>query len=115
VDTFAPLIADALKPVKKFEARLRDCGFFPNPRHARVGWVGVSPEDSFRAVANAVRGAIKEANVTFDENEFRPHLTLMRIRDPWPPACIETFHGALRGYQSDPFTIDRVILFISQL
>src|SRR5437870_1079640 len=28
---------------KAFEASLRGCGFFPNRRHARVGWVGAEP------------------------------------------------------------------------
>jgi len=115
VAKFVPAVERALKNVKKFEAQLKDCGFFPNPRHARVGWAGVAPEESFRVVANAVRGALKESGVGFDEKEFRPHLTMMRIRDPWPPACIETFHSALRGHQSAPFTVERVTLFASKL
>ena len=101
--------------VKKFDARLKGCGFFPNPRHARVGWAGVEPPQSFIAIANTVRGAIRECGLEFDQNEFRPHLTVMRIRDPWPPACIETFHGALRNYESAPFPIDQITLFSSQL
>jgi len=75
----------------------------------------VAPPGSFIAIANTVRGAIKECGLVFDQNEFRPHLTIMRIRDPWPPACIETFCGALRDYQSAPFPIDRITLFSSQL
>ena len=108
-------IEQSLRVVPGFEARVKDCGFFPNPRHARVGWAGVTPEQSFRAVAAAVRGAIKECGLTFDENEFRPHLTMMRIRDPWPPACIETFHATLRGWESAPFRVDGVTLFVSRL
>jgi 2'-5' RNA ligase len=115
VEKLTPAIERSLKHIKTFNARLKDCGFFPNPRHARVGWAGVTPEDNFRAIAAAVRGALKESGVTFDENEFRPHLTMMRIRDPWPPACIETFHSALRSHESEPFTIDHVTLFSSKL
>src|SRR6185436_15171591 len=77
-----PAVKRSLANVHKFEARLKDCGFFPNPRHARIGWAGVMPEDAFRGVAAAVRGAIKECGLQFDENEFRPHLTMMRVRDP---------------------------------
>jgi 2'-5' RNA ligase len=115
VDTLAPAIETTLESIKAFDARLKDCGFFPNPRHARVGWAGVTPEDNFRAIAAAVRKALKDAGVKFDDNEFRPHLTMMRIRDPWPPACIETFHSALRTHESEPFKIDRVTLFSSKL
>ena len=75
----------------------------------------MAPEESFRAMADAVRGALTESGVTFDSNEFRPHLTMMRIRDPWPPACIETFRSALRNHESAPFTVDRVTLFSSKL
>ena len=34
-----------------FEATFRGCGFFPNRRHARVGWCGVDPDDRFIAIA----------------------------------------------------------------
>src|SRR5205809_7316862 len=37
-----------------FDGTLHGCGFFPNRRHARVGWVGVGPEDRF---VNLARGA----------------------------------------------------------
>jgi len=115
VDNLSSVIEKSLEDVKAFDARLKDCGFFPNPRHARVGWAGVTPEDNFRAIAANVRNALKKAGVKFDENEFRPHLTMMRIRDPWPPACIETFHSALRTHESEPFRIDHVTLYSRKL
>lgn len=115
IGKLTPVVERSLKNVRRFEARLKDCGFFPNPRHARIGWAGVTPEESFRNVAATVRNALNESGVQFDQNEFRPHLTMMRIRDPWPPACIETFRGALRNHESAPFTIDHVTLFASQL
>lgn len=115
VDTLAPLVEKRLAGAKKFEARLHDSGFFPNPRHARVAWVGVTPPEAFRAIADGVRAAVKDAGVVLDGTEFKPHLTLCRIRDVWPPACIEAFNGALRGYESAPFTVDHVTLFASQL
>ena len=58
---------------------------------------------------------LKAAGVTLDRGDFRPHLTLFRIRDLWPPACIEIFNGALRDYKSDPFPVDGVTLFSSEL
>ena len=115
IDTLAPLVERSVATVRQFEGTIAGCGFFPNPRHARVGWVGVRPEASFNAVAKAVRDAVQAAGVTLDRAEFRAHLTLMRIRDPWPPACIETFNGALREYTSTPFAVDRITLYSSLL
>lgn len=115
VERIAPLLTARLAAVARFEATLRGCGFFPNPRHARVGWVGAEPEERFAAIANAVRGAVKEAGVELDRSEFRPHLTMMRMREGWPPMSIETFTKALRAYRSTPFTVDRVTLYESKL
>ena len=115
IDMLAPLVERSVATVKKFEGTLTGCGFFPNPRHARVGWIGVRPEASFNGLAKAVRDAVQQAGVTLDRGEFRAHLTLMRIRDPWPPACIETFNGALRDYISAPFAVERVTLYSSRL
>ncbi len=108
-------LEESLSTVPRFEARLRGSGFFPNPRHARVGWVGAEPGEKFEALAAAVRAGVTAAGVEFERGEFRPHLTLFRIRDPWPPSCIEVFNGALRDYKSDAIPVNDVTLFRSEL
>lgn len=105
----------ALRGVPAFQARLQGCGFFPNPRHARVGWVGLEPEERFREVAAAVRQCVNDAGVKLDSTEFKAHLTLMRIRDRWPPASIDTFFKSLGDYASESFAVDTVILYSSKL
>lgn len=115
VDKLVPHLDERLADVPAFEGRFSDCGFFPNPRHARVAWVGVTPEANFRAVADAVRAGVKEAGVELDRADFKPHLTMARIRDSWPPLCVETYHSTFRGYESAPFAVDRVTLFSSRL
>ena len=100
---------------RSFEASLEGCGFFPNRRHARVGWVGAEPHEQFTALAQCVRVAVSDAGVQLDQNEFRPHLTLMRIRDHWPPLATETFEKALRDFRSATFAVDHVTLYLSRL
>jgi 2'-5' RNA ligase len=115
VDAVTPALTKALQKIPAFEARLRSSGFFPNPRHARVGWIGLQPEENFVTLAQTVREVVQEHGVTLDGGEFKPHLTLMRIRDPWPPASSELFTKTLREYESAPFLVDSVTLFSSQL
>jgi 2'-5' RNA ligase len=98
-----------------FEARLRGCGFFPNARNARVGWAGLDPETSFQVVARSVREVVTTNGVALDHIDFKPHLTLMRMRDSWPPASSELFAKTLRDYESAPFTVRDVTLFESKL
>jgi 2'-5' RNA ligase len=115
VEKLTPLVSEAVAAVPRFDATVQGYGFFPNPRHARVGWVGVEPGERFTELALAVRGAVTAAGIELDRGEFRPHLTLCRIRDRWPPLSIETFCRALRDYQSDSFPVDKVTFFASRL
>lgn len=115
VDAIAPALQTALHPLPRFDARLHGCGFFPNPRRARVGWVGLEPEEPFVRAAAAVREAVTAHGIKLDAAEFRPHLTLMRMRDSWPPASIELFSKSLRDYASTSFPVDAVTLFASRL
>ena len=115
IDKIAPPLASALGAIKTFDAQMNGCGFFPNPRHARVGWVGLQPEASFIDVASAIRGVVKKHGVELDGADFKPHLTLMRIRDRWPPASIDLFTTSLRDFRSAPFAVNDVTLYSSQL
>ena len=115
VEKLAPAIEHALTNISNFEASLSGCGFFPNHRHARVGWIGLQPEEKFTAIAGVVRDAVTKNGVELDRADFRPHLTLMRIRDRWPPSSIDLFNQSLREYRSAPFPVRDVTLFSSQL
>lgn len=115
IERIAPPLTTALGGVPRFEARLHGCGFFPNPRHARVGWAGLEPEQQFVSVARAVREVVTKSGVALDGGDFKPHLTLARVRDPWPPASIELFSKTLRDYTSASFVVAAVTLYSSQL
>jgi RNA 2',3'-cyclic 3'-phosphodiesterase len=108
-------LSSALAAVPRFEGSLRGCGFFPNHRHARVGWIGLQPEQSFAAVARAVREVVAAHGIALDGGEFKPHLTLMRMREGWPPASIELFCRSLKDLQPPPFVVGEVTLFSSEL
>jgi 2'-5' RNA ligase len=105
----------ALATMEHFESGLEGAGFFPNARRARVGWVGLRPEMKFAGIASAVRRIVTNHGVELDGGEFRPHLTLMRMRDPWPPSSIDLFGKTLQSYRSAPFVVDTVTLYSSDL
>ena len=115
IDPLTARLQPALAAIPRFETRLRSCGFFPNPRRARVGWVGVEPETAFASIATAVRDTVQASGVALDGAAFKAHLTLMRIRDPWPPASAGLFSQSLGDYASQPFVLQDVTLFSSQL
>lgn len=104
-----------VRTIGRFDALVRGCGFFPNSRNARVGWMGVEPAETFVSLAGVVRAAVGSCGVTLDSADFKAHMTLCRIRDRWPPACIELFQRAFGDYVSKPFPVTEVTLFSSEL
>ena len=115
VEQLSGPMSTAVAAVPRFEAALRGCGFFPNHRHARVGWIGLQPENAFAAVARAVREVVAAQGIALDGGEFKPHLTLLRMREGWPPASIDLFCRSLKDLQSPPFAVSAVTLFSSEL
>ena len=115
VAKLAPQLEETLRDIPRFEAVLRGSGLFPNPRRARVGWVGLEPAAPFIETANRIREVLERNDIELDRADFKPHLTLMRIRDRWPPASIEMFERALRDYKSAPFVTDTITLYSSRL
>lgn len=115
IETIDQPLKDALAKIEAFEANLVGCGFFPNPRHARVGWIGLDPQERFVQIANAVRDVVTKYGIALDGGDFKPHLTMLRVRDPWPPASIDLFCKSLKDYKSATFTVDAVTLYSSQL
>jgi 2'-5' RNA ligase len=115
VTTLVPALTEQLRTIPSFDATLDGAGFFPNPRHARVGWVGLLPEQNFAAIARTVRHAVTQLGVTLDRADFKPHLTMMRMRDGWPPSSIDLFTRTLSHYRSATFPVDHVTLYSSEL
>ena len=115
IDAISAPLTSQLGTVPAFKARLRGCGFCPNARRARVGWIGIEPQEQFCKVAHVVRDVVTRAGVSLDRADFRPHLTMMRMRESWPPASIAMFEGACRDYVSEEFLLDQVTLYSSQL
>lgn len=115
IGRIVPTLESKLRGFSPFEAVLAGCGFFPNARRARVGWIGLEPAQPFADIAHTVREGVTSSGVVLDRADFRPHLTLMRIRDTWPPASIDMFERTLRDYRSAPFVVDSVTLYSSRL
>lgn len=53
-------------------------GFFPNPRSARVFWVGIESGPGLSQLAKHVDEALAFLNIPKEDHPFSPHLTLAR-------------------------------------
>ena len=84
----------------------------------RVLGVGFSPSPALEALAGLAHGADaagRRIGVAPEGREFRPHVTLARLRESWPPAAVEAFLREAGACAFPEWTVGRCILYRSQL
>ncbi len=62
-----------------FEISVGGSGAFPNPRRARVLWVGVEAPAELAAVQSSIESAMERLGYPREDRLFSPHLTLGRV------------------------------------
>lgn len=91
--------------------RIDGSGCFPSARRARVAWVGIDDPGSQISELAADLDRDLAARFRPSKRPFTPHLTVARI-DP-PTRVPDGFSSSKR--LSEPFEIDRVVLYESRL
>jgi 2'-5' RNA ligase len=108
-------IAAALERVRgeKFALRLNGAGLFEQ-RNGGALWAAVEPREPVAALAAKVERACVSAGLEPERRAFHPHITLAR----WNRRSAETAKDVLKrngGLASEPFEVDRFILYESRL
>jgi 2'-5' RNA ligase len=114
LETVEGAVRDAATGAAPFETRLTEVGVFPSARRARVVWAGLEDgAGSMAGMAAALDGLLADL-VEPEHRAFTPHLTLARIN---PPRDLSEFAPDLVGSSvaSDPFAVDRLVLYRSHL
>ncbi|MEX1047162.1 MAG: RNA 2',3'-cyclic phosphodiesterase [Actinomycetota bacterium] len=96
---------------KPFESRVTGLGTFPGGKRTRVLWAGLEDASGRFADLAAMLDAALSREFKPEERRFTPHLTVARFNPPEEPG------DALDGmdFQSEPFTVDRLVLYRSHL
>jgi RNA 2',3'-cyclic 3'-phosphodiesterase len=114
LDTVESAVRTAARAAAPVESRLTEVGVFPSERRARVVWAGL--EDGSGALAGTAKGLddLLADLVEPEGRAFTPHLTLARIN---PARDLSEFVPDLVGSSvaSEPFAIDRLVLYRSHL
>jgi 2'-5' RNA ligase len=73
-------IKSALSNVEASSVHLaiRGVGFFPNPKSARVFWIGIEADEALQNLASGIGETLAPLGFERDSGQFRPHLTLAR-------------------------------------
>ncbi len=91
---------------------------FPPRGRPRVLGVGFAPggvAETLEALGSAAEIEARKIGVAPDGKSFHPHVTLGRIRDPWPPAAVEEFARAVGGWTFPAWSVRSCVLYRSRL
>ena len=95
--------------VAPFQIRLQGIGCFGG-RQPRVIWAGAETGDGLDRLAQAHERAARHVGLEPDPRPFKPHVTLARLRGTRPEA-VAAFLGDHGAFSSEPFEVDRFVLF----
>jgi 2'-5' RNA ligase len=108
-------IIDRLSSAKlgpHFQVRFGELGAFPNPRRARILWLGVTRgAERLSDLAVIAEEAARNAGLASEGRGFTPHLTLSRID---PPQTIAPLLAQKHRYEIE-MTVAALILYRSHL
>ena len=111
VDWVSETVAAVAAARGPFDVSLDGLGSFPSARRARVVWVGMTdPSGGLAALAGALQEALAK-EFEPEKRAFAAHLTVARS-DP-PLTLPEEFAATV--LRSDPFPIDRLVIYRSHL
>lgn len=91
---------------------------FPPKGPARVLGVGFDPTPAVEEVSRLARDAEAEARRLGLEEErrpFHPHVTLARLRSPWPPEAVETFRREIAEWSFPAWQARSCVFYESRL
>jgi 2'-5' RNA ligase len=105
-DELADLLADV--SVAPFTVSIAGCGAFGG-RDPHVLWAGVTAGPELDALYRANERAARAAGLEPDPREFRPHVTLARMRRA-RQAQVARFLAENGGVRLEPFPVTRFVL-----
>src|SRR3972149_9024661 len=108
IDKVAAVIEEISKGQAPFEISIKGSGAFPNLKNPRVVWIGV--EDEVNVLSKLQQGLddrIKGLGFEPEDREFRPHLTLGRVKGPRGKERLSAAVSELKGIEIGSFTVDR--------
>ena len=99
----------------EFEFVLAGTDIFKNFRDPRIIWIGIMYSEKLMMLNNIVTDSLRENGFIVEEREFRPHLTLGRIKSIRDTENLKSALERYRDKQIQSVHVSEVILFESIL
>jgi 2'-5' RNA ligase len=100
---------------KPFNIKVYGTGVFPGRKNPRILWVGLEGPDILKRLKDDIEGAMALFGFQKEDNEFRPHLTIGRVRSRKGMINIVSELDNFKEKDFGTISVDRVKLMKSEL
>jgi len=117
-EEFAKEIAPIAASVVPGEIQAGEPAVFPSRGPARVLAVGFHPSPAAQEIerlAGEAEELARRLGLEAERRAFHPHVTLARLRAPWPPAKVEAFRAEVAAWPFPAWTVRSCVLYESRL
>jgi 2'-5' RNA ligase len=112
-------IVTMLKSVCKgsgvFEIVIKGAGVFKNFNDPRVIWIGIETSEKLNHLYESIKSGLKETGISLEERNFKPHLTLGRIKSIPDRDTLKTIIAGYDNLELQKQEVNEVILYESIL
>ncbi|MEE8638452.1 MAG: RNA 2',3'-cyclic phosphodiesterase [Candidatus Margulisiibacteriota bacterium] len=116
LDNLIDLTTRAAAGKGSFKARFEELGTFPEGKSPRVVWVGTAEGgDKLCALAKALEETLSTAGFRKEEREFRPHITIGRIKDKKGVDKLKEKIKSIKDAKFGEVLVDRICIMKSTL
>jgi len=95
-----------------FDLKLSDLDAFPDIQKGRVIWIGVQNSIKLRSLQAECEERIKNLGIELEDREYRPHMTVARIRSP---RNLKDVLSPYQGHRFGVLGVNSVVLYESKL
>jgi len=116
IDPIETAILKAVADFKPLSLAAKGVGVFPGIKRPRVIWIGVSGQAQLLIqLQKSIDQQLTTIGFARENRSFKAHLTIGRVKGRINPGHLADAIGETTGFEPEPFTADRVILYQSDL
>ncbi len=116
VEQIGSAISAAAGGFSPFTLKGYGIGVFPDLRRPRVVWAGISGDlEVLHNLHSKLESQLKSIGFAKEKRPLKGHLTVGRIKKRIDKAALKTALEGFKGFETDPFTAEAVILYQSTL
>ncbi|MFB3924729.1 MAG: RNA 2',3'-cyclic phosphodiesterase [Syntrophales bacterium] len=116
IELASRIVKKNMEGAESFMLNVGLVGVFPGWKRPRVLWIGIGGEiGALGALRKRIEQGLEEAGFETEDRDFKPHLTLGRIKSPAEASGVEKIIGSGKEFTAGSFTAQGLTLFKSDL